>query len=240
MNEDVSKEKGAETAREEDSISEDRIEENASISEDSETLSEREDQRGADAEPEAENGDDVDIEVTADTGGGYNVGWIVNGEWLEYAVDVASDGFYDLSVRVAADPSTCTSIDFHIDIDGQNATGPQSSPPTTGGQDFKTVTVSNLQLDAGQQILRMAMDSDSWNLNWVEVTLVQEIVASDFNKDGDVDQEDFGFFQSCYSGLNPYPLGCDAADLNGTGNINLSDFDIFYSCMNGPNQSPGC
>ncbi len=66
MNEDVSKEKGAETAREEDSISEDRIEENASISEDSETLSEREDQSGADAEPEAENGDDVDIEVPSE------------------------------------------------------------------------------------------------------------------------------------------------------------------------------
>lgn len=66
MNEDVSKEKGLETAREEDSNSVDRIEENASSSEDAETLSEREDQSGADAEPEAENGDDVDIEVSAE------------------------------------------------------------------------------------------------------------------------------------------------------------------------------
>src|SRR5437016_223918 len=31
--------------------------------------------------------DDVDIETSGDAGGGYNVGWIVDGEWLEYTVN---------------------------------------------------------------------------------------------------------------------------------------------------------
>jgi len=30
----------------------------------------------------------VDIEKTSDTGGGYNVGWISEGEWLEYTIRV--------------------------------------------------------------------------------------------------------------------------------------------------------
>jgi len=69
---------------------------------------------------------------------------------------------------------------------------------------------------------------------------VPELISSDFDGDGDVDQEDFGFFQQCYSGLLPYAEGCEAADLDGTGNIDLDDFIIFHSCIGGANQPPGC
>ena len=40
--------------------------------------------------------DGVDIESTTDTGGGYNVGWVAAGEWLEYTVNVAVAGSYDI------------------------------------------------------------------------------------------------------------------------------------------------
>src|SRR5262249_23024749 len=40
--------------------------------------------------------DDVDIEPTADTGGGYDVGWTQAGEWLLYSVNVTNAGTYDL------------------------------------------------------------------------------------------------------------------------------------------------
>ena len=36
-------------------------------------------------QPSAFRSTNVDIESTADTGGGYNVGWIDTGEWLEYS-----------------------------------------------------------------------------------------------------------------------------------------------------------
>src|SRR3954447_25556980 len=32
--------------------------------------------------------DDVDIEATQDSGGGYDVGWISSGEWLNYTLNV--------------------------------------------------------------------------------------------------------------------------------------------------------
>src|SRR5262245_10470856 len=42
---------------------------------------------------------DVDIELTDDTGGGFNLGWVSAGEWLTYTVNVASAGTYELEAR---------------------------------------------------------------------------------------------------------------------------------------------
>ena len=43
----------------------------------------------------------MDIEPCGDVGGGFNVGWIVDGEWLQYAVDTEA-GTYDITARVAS------------------------------------------------------------------------------------------------------------------------------------------
>ncbi|MHC4443312.1 MAG: glycoside hydrolase family 9 protein [Planctomycetota bacterium] len=67
------------------------------------------------------------------------------------------------------------------------------------------------------------------------------LAASDFDRDGDVDQEDFGHFQICLSGdTRPYEPGCDDADLHTDGDVDQDDFIVFQSCMNGANQPPGC
>ena len=66
-------------------------------------------------------------------------------------------------------------------------------------------------------------------------------VSADFDGDGDVDQEDFGYFQACYSGPGILPeTGCEDADLNGDDDVDLDDFAIFESCVGGANQPPGC
>lgn len=44
----------------------------------------------------------VDIQFTDDVGGGYNVGWTVVDEWLEYTVNVQEEGTYRLKARVAS------------------------------------------------------------------------------------------------------------------------------------------
>src|SRR5690625_4960859 len=46
--------------------------------------------------------DNVDIEITTDEGGGYNVGWTEPGEWLEYEVLLAA-GTYEVYGRVASE-----------------------------------------------------------------------------------------------------------------------------------------
>jgi len=63
----------------------------------------------------------------------------------------------------------------------------------------------------------------------------------DFDLDGDVDQEDFGQFQACYTGDGvQYETGCQKADFDNDFDVDVSDFNIFLDCMGGANQSPGC
>lgn len=110
--------------------------------------------------------EDVDIESTSDTGGGYNVGWIDTNEWLEYTVDVTSSDTYNIELRVASPYSGRT---FHLEFNSVDVTGPISVPNTGGWQNWTTVTVNGVDLSAGQQVMRIAMDSNLFNINYVNI-----------------------------------------------------------------------
>ncbi|RKX41179.1 MAG: hypothetical protein DRP64_11655, partial [Verrucomicrobia bacterium] len=111
--------------------------------------------------------DDVDHElVTIDIGGGYLVGWTVAGEWLKYTVNVASNGSYTITSRVASDVGTGA---FHIEVDDVDVTGTISVDPTGGWQSFidKTSTVT---LSAGQHVVKLAIDGNDLNINRFDIT----------------------------------------------------------------------
>jgi Carbohydrate binding module (family 6)/F5/8 type C domain len=107
--------------------------------------------------------DGVDLEATADTGGGYNIGWTAPGQWFKYTVNVAPAGTYTLSLRVAA-PSAVIGALHLANASGTNLTGNVNIPATGGWQTWTTVTVQ-LTLPAGQQILTLAQDTGGWNIN---------------------------------------------------------------------------
>jgi len=114
---------------------------------------------------------DVDIEVCGDTGGGYNVGWVKAGEWLEYTVNVTATGTYTIEARVASNGGGGT---FHVESDGDNKTGSMSIPNTGGWQSYQTISKSGVGLTQGQHTLRIAMDSDGatgfvGNFNYLSV-----------------------------------------------------------------------
>ena len=115
---------------------------------------------------------DVDVELSSDAGGGYNVGWAFAGEWLNYTVDVASSGVYDLEMRVASGGAGGT---FHIDVNGVNKTGPLTVPNTGGWQVWTTIRKSGVSLTAGQQTWRLVMDTNGpttavGNFNFIRAT----------------------------------------------------------------------
>ncbi|HEX8914855.1 MAG TPA: carbohydrate-binding protein, partial [Humisphaera sp.] len=115
--------------------------------------------------------DGVDVEPTTDAGGGYAVGHVAAGEWLEYTVSVAAAGAYDVSARVAADVGYGGT--FHVEVDGANVTGPMSFGSTGGWQSYATVTRAGVSLPAGTHVVRVAFDAansggDLGNLNWLK------------------------------------------------------------------------
>jgi len=68
------------------------------------------------------------------------------------------------------------------------------------------------------------------------------VIYGDFEPaDGDVDQEDFGHLQECFSGDGVlYEDGCGDADFDGDLDVDVEDFVMFQSCMEGPGITPGC
>jgi hypothetical protein len=110
---------------------------------------------------------DVDVQSTSDAGGGYNVGWVADGEWLEYSVDVPS-GTYDLKARLA---SPGGGAKLRASLDG-TALGTFEVPETGGWQTWQTVTLSGVSVPAGG-VLRLEAAGDDFNVNWVS------FVASD-------------------------------------------------------------
>jgi hypothetical protein len=117
----------------------------------------------------------VDIEGTADSGGGFNVGWMSAGEWMEYTVNVAAAGTYTLQARVAASGAGGT---FHVEFGGVNKTGAMTIPNTGGWQNWITISKS-VTLSAGTQVMRVALDTNGasgvfGNMNWIKVETAGE------------------------------------------------------------------
>ena len=108
--------------------------------------------------------DGVDLEVTTDTGGGYDLGWSASGQWFKYTVNVSTAGAYTVSFRVAA--MSAVTDAFHIsNSSGTNLTGAVNVPATAGWQTWTTVTAT-LTLPAGKQTLVFDQDNAGWNLNY--------------------------------------------------------------------------
>ncbi len=111
-------------------------------------------------------GDGVDIEASADAGGGYDVGWTVAGEWMKYTVSVATSSLYTFDFRVA---SAQTGGSFHMEVDGVNVTGALTVPNTGGWQTWTDVIKTSVNLSAGQHVLRWVADAAGGNYNWFNV-----------------------------------------------------------------------
>jgi hypothetical protein len=112
----------------------------------------------------------VDIEVTSDAGGGYNIGYTAVGEWLKYTVNVTAAGTYNLEFRVAARLPGAT---FHLEVNGADKTGPLTIPNTGNYQTWTTVTKTGVSLAAGQQVWRLVFDAAGQvmgNVNYIRVT----------------------------------------------------------------------
>ncbi|HEX8523355.1 MAG TPA: NPCBM/NEW2 domain-containing protein [Tepidisphaeraceae bacterium] len=122
----------------------------------------------------------VDLENTSDAGGGFNIGYVKSGEWLNYTVNVAQAGLYNLAVRVA---SYTAGGNFHFELDGVNLTGAMTVPNTSAWQTYTTISKNGLNLPAGLHTLRLVMDSQgassgaTGNFNWFKFSYAPVVPA---------------------------------------------------------------
>ena len=110
--------------------------------------------------------EEVDIQVTKDEGGGFNVGWIKSDEFLTYSVNIPEAGVYDFVARVASKKSNAKTI--QVSVDGQ-AVGRFKFTTTGGWQTWQDVILLGISLNAGVQEIRLDFLSNDINLNYVEL-----------------------------------------------------------------------
>lgn len=171
----------------------------------------------------------VDIQVASD--GGFNVGWICPGEWIEYTVDVQTTGMYTLEARVA---SLATGGSFRIERDGVDLTGAISVPPTGGWQNWQSV-IGGLNLEQGEQVLRfvnLSTDPQEFNLNsfTFDLQTPNGCNAADLAMPyGELNFFDVSAF------INALNAQSTEADINGDGMYNFFDVSEFLALM-----SAGC
>ncbi|WP_161634372.1 carbohydrate-binding protein [Aquimarina pacifica] len=108
----------------------------------------------------------VQIETTEDTGGGFNLGYIENGDYVEYLVDVETSGTYDVEIRVAS-PNNGSSIS----LTSNGIEVGEAAVTNTGGWQNWTTIETTIDLSAGEQTLRLDFTGESsylMNLNNLE------------------------------------------------------------------------
>ncbi|MFT5569290.1 MAG: beta-glucanase (GH16 family) [Cyclobacteriaceae bacterium] len=108
---------------------------------------------------------------TLDAGGGLNVGWIDDGDWLSYDLAIPVTGDYALNIRYA---SQSGGGKLNVSIDDE--TPILVDMPATGGwQEWTTLQGPTLALTQGARTLTLVVVSGGYNLNRFELLLISPI-----------------------------------------------------------------
>ncbi|GAB4192000.1 MAG: hypothetical protein Tsb002_21340 [Wenzhouxiangellaceae bacterium] len=129
------------------------------------------------------NNEDVDVGNILDGMGGRHIGFLANGEWVEYTVNVQTSAYYDITLR-AATPTTSAS--FHLELNGATVGGAQTITNTCDWHHYVRKTIRRVWLSAGNnKILKLAFDSGSWNVDWLDIRPAAFRSATSQQKIGD-------------------------------------------------------
>lgn len=103
----------------------------------------------------------IQTENTGDAGGGLNIGWIDDNDWMEYAIDVEFDTVYNTTFRCAS-PGSGGAVS--LVLDGEEV-GNISFTGTGAWQTYKSFE-TDIPLKAGKHTLRLLANKAGFNLNW--------------------------------------------------------------------------
>ena len=106
----------------------------------------------------------VQTETTGDTGGGQNISWIEDGDWMEYAVNnTSTDSMFTFTYRVAS-PYTTGVLWLYID---DIKLGTTNVGNTGGWQTYKSYS-QNIKVKPGKHYLKLFASKGGFNINYFE------------------------------------------------------------------------
>lgn len=106
----------------------------------------------------------VDAQFTSDPAGGRcNVGWTQAGEWLDYLIDVAEPGYYDVNLRAS---TGLANKSLHVEVNGVDVSG-SLVLPGNGWHEWQYLTAPWVYLSEGPHTLRVVFDTGDINFNYI-------------------------------------------------------------------------
>lgn len=112
----------------------------------------------------------IQTETCFDVGGGKNLGWLDEGDWMTYEVDIPETGSYEVKYRVASLDGGGLKLEK---AGGTPVFGKLEIPATHAWQAWTDVS-HHVKLSKGKQRIAIAVTKGGWNLNWFELHLVSE------------------------------------------------------------------
>lgn len=114
-------------------------------------------------------------ENTGDTGGGRNVGWLADGDWLRYDnVNLGLTGAHKATLRLASASSAGGTVELRADSRTGPLLGTFAVSSTGAWQTWTTKTASSMTMATGAHtvylVLRSPRAGDFVNLNWFTST----------------------------------------------------------------------
>ena len=104
--------------------------------------------------------DGVDIEKNTDdvNSNGFHVGFVEQGEWMKYTVNITEAAVYKATVRIATQE---TGGEFYLSIDDQEITATQVVSSTGGWTQFSMFEIEDIILPGGQHSLKLHINNST-------------------------------------------------------------------------------
>ncbi|MDX1972477.1 MAG: family 16 glycosylhydrolase [Candidatus Sumerlaeia bacterium] len=115
----------------------------------------------------------VDLENCTDIGGGFNLGYVTPGEWLEYTLQ-SNETSYDVVVRVASlSQGGEAQLRYTSESNPEFLAEQNITIPVTGGwQTWQSIALPRVALPTGEVTTRLTVESGEFNINYLEFNSV--------------------------------------------------------------------
>lgn len=122
--------------------------------------------------------DGVDIQTNTDTfnSNGFHIGYVNDGEWMKYTVNIATTGFYDLNIRYASPESGGK---LKLFLDETDVSEPILMNNSGGWSNFVNGTYGGVYLASGTHVLKVKIIGDEeFNIGSIEFVEASESIPS--------------------------------------------------------------
>ncbi|MWB95699.1 cellulase family glycosylhydrolase [Flavobacterium sp. GA093] len=96
---------------------------------------------------------------------GYQVSFIEDGEWLQFTTEVAKTKSYKVAIRYSSEKTTGK---IHLELENGKKTQSIVLPATGGNDNYKTATLSGVNLNSGINKIKVVFENGDFNLVYID------------------------------------------------------------------------